>query len=108
LTRVVDGRDNRAPGQTPRSAEEVVLAVILRVLAPVTAILFTCSAVAALQEQRDTDPSLDLASFVNGERLTRQLPGLAAVIVRSDGAPRVYVSGERRIGKGARGRSAKS
>ena len=74
--------------------------MILRVLAPVTLILFTCSAVAALQEQRGTDPSLDLARFVNSERLAQQLPGLAAVIVRSDGPPRVYVSGERRIGKG--------
>ena len=87
-------------GQTPRCAEEDVLAVILRMLAPVTVILFTCSAVAALQEQRGTDPSLDLDRFVNGERLAQQLPGLAAVIVRSDGPPRVYVSGERRIGKG--------
>jgi D-alanyl-D-alanine carboxypeptidase len=77
-----------------------VLAVILRRLAPVTVILFICSAVAALQEQRGTDPSMDLATFVNGERLAQQLPGLAAVIVRSDGPPRVYVSGERRIGKG--------
>ena len=77
-----------------------VVAVILRVLAPMTVILFTCSAVAALQEQRATDPSTDLARFVNGERLAQQLPGLAAVIVRSDGPPRVYVSGERRIGKG--------
>ncbi|HYN06160.1 MAG TPA: serine hydrolase domain-containing protein [Vicinamibacterales bacterium] len=76
-----------------------MLAVILRMLAPVTVILFTCSAVAALQEQRGTDPSMDLARFVNGERLAQQLPGLAAVIVRSDGPPRVYVSGERRIGK---------
>ena len=74
--------------------------MILRRLAPVTVILFTCSAVAALQEQRGTDPSMDLATFVNGERLAQQLPGLAAVIVRSDGPPRVYVSGERRIGKG--------
>ena len=63
-------------------------------------ILFTCSAVAALQEQRGTDPSAGLDRFVNGERLAQQLPGLAAVIVRSDGPPRVYVSGERRIGKG--------
>ena len=29
-----------------------------RMLAPVAVILFTCSAVAALQEQRGTDPSL--------------------------------------------------
>ena len=62
--------------------------------------LFTCSAVAALQEPRGTDPATDLARFINGERLAQQLPGLAAVIVRSDGPPRVYVSGERRIGKG--------
>jgi CubicO group peptidase (beta-lactamase class C family) len=77
-----------------------VLAVILRLLAAVTVMLFTCSAVAALQEQRGTDPSPDLDRFVNGERLAQQLPGLAAVVVRSDGPPRVYVSGERRIGKG--------
>jgi CubicO group peptidase (beta-lactamase class C family) len=63
-------------------------------------ILFACSAVAALQQQRGTDPSTDLAAFLNGERQAQQLPGLAAVIVRSDGPPRVYVSGERRIGKG--------
>jgi CubicO group peptidase (beta-lactamase class C family) len=63
-------------------------------------ILFTWSAVAALQEQRDTDPSGGLDRFVDGERLAQQLPGLAAVIVRSDGPPQVYVSGERRIGKG--------
>ncbi len=77
-----------------------MLAVILRMLAPVTVILFTCSAGAGLQEQRGTDPSLNLDRFVDGERLSRRLPGLAAVIVRSDGPPRVYVSGERRIGKG--------
>ena len=74
--------------------------MILRRLAPVTVILFACSAVAALQEQRRTDPSVGLDIFVNGERLQQQLPGLAAVIVRSDGPPRIYVSGERRIGKG--------
>jgi CubicO group peptidase (beta-lactamase class C family) len=66
----------------------------------VTVILFACSAVAALQEQRGTDRSTDLARFVDTERIAQQLPGLAAVIVRSDGPPRVYVSGERRIGKG--------
>jgi D-alanyl-D-alanine carboxypeptidase len=74
--------------------------VTLRTLARVTVVLFTCSAVAALQEQRGPDPFLDLARFVDGERIAQQLPGLAAVIVRSDGPPRVYVSGERRIGKG--------
>ena len=74
--------------------------MILRTLVRVTVILFTCSAAAALQEQRGTDPSMDLARFVNDERLAQQLPGLAAVVVRSDGPPQVYVSGERRIGKG--------
>jgi CubicO group peptidase (beta-lactamase class C family) len=69
-------------------------------LAPVTLMLFICSAVAAPQEQRGTDASTDLAGYVNGERQAQQLPGLAAVIVRSDGAPQVLVSGERRIGKG--------
>jgi D-alanyl-D-alanine carboxypeptidase len=77
-----------------------VLSVILRMLRPVTVILFTCSAVAGLQEKRGTDPAMDLAGFLNGERLAQQLPGLTAVVVRSDGSPRVYVSGERRIGKG--------
>ena len=77
-----------------------MLAVILRVLASVTVMLFTCSAVGAVEKQRDTAPSLDLDKFVNAERLAQQLPGLAAVIVRTEGPPRVYVSGERRIGKG--------
>ena len=76
-----------------------VMFVLVRVLAPVTAILFTCSAVAALQQQR-AEPSADLQSFVNETRLTQRLPALAVVIVRSDGQPQVYVSGERRIGKG--------
>ncbi|HEX7780661.1 MAG TPA: serine hydrolase domain-containing protein [Vicinamibacterales bacterium] len=73
--------------------------MIRRLLAPLTAMLFTFSAVAALQEKRGADPSIDLDRFLNDERLTQRLPGLAAVIVRSDGPPRVYVSGERRIGK---------
>ena len=76
-----------------------MLAVILRLLAVVTVTLFTGGAAAALQGQRGADPS-DLANLVNGERLAQQLPGLAVVIVRGDGPPRVYVSGERRIGKG--------
>lgn len=75
-------------------------AVSVRILAPVTVILFTCGAVASQLEQRATGPATDLARFVHDERLAQQLPGLAAVIVRSEGPPRVYVSGERRIGKG--------
>ena len=79
---------------------ESVMFVLLRVLAPVTVILFTCSAVATLQEQRVAESSAGLQSFVNEVRVAQHLPGLAVVIVRSDGQPRVYVSGERRIGKG--------
>ena len=101
LTGVVGERDNpRSVADSALRPGRNVLAVILRMLAPVTVILFTCSGVAARQEQRATDPSGDLDKYVNGERLAQQLPGLAAVIVRSDGPPRVYVSGERRIGKG--------
>ena len=71
---------------------------LVRVLAPVTVMLFTCSVVAALQQPR-AEPAADLQSFVNEMRLAQRLPGLAVVIARSDGQPRVYVSGERRIGK---------
>jgi CubicO group peptidase (beta-lactamase class C family) len=41
-----------------------------------------------------------MGAFLNDERQSLQVPGLAAVIVRSDGLPRIFVSGERRIGKG--------
>ena len=75
------------------------MVVRVRVLAPLTVILLTCSAVAALQQQ-GVEPSGGLQSFVNEMRLTQRLPDLAVVVVRSDGPPRVYVSGERRIGKG--------
>lgn len=74
--------------------------VILRILAPVTVMLVACGAIAALREQPRAEFSLDLDTFVKSERLARQLPGLAVVVVRSDGAAQVYVSGERRIGKG--------
>jgi CubicO group peptidase (beta-lactamase class C family) len=73
--------------------------VMVRVLAPMAAILFACRAVVALQPQ-DAEPSRDLQGFVNEMRSTQRLPGLVVVVVRSDGQPRVYVSGERRIGKG--------
>jgi D-alanyl-D-alanine carboxypeptidase len=72
--------------------------VLLRVVAPATAILFTCTAVAALQ-QPVAQRSAGLESVVAEMRQAQRLPGLAIVIVRSDGQPRVYVSGERRIGK---------
>ena len=72
---------------------------IVRVLSPLTVILVTCGVVAALQQLR-TEPSAGLQSFVNEMRLTERLPGLAVVVARSNGQPMVYVSGERRIGKG--------
>lgn len=75
------------------------MVVRVRVLAPIAAILFACRAVAALQPH-DAEPLRDLQGFVNEMRATQRLPGLAVVVVRSDGQPRVYVSGERRIGKG--------
>lgn len=75
------------------------MAMRVRVVAPMAAILFACCAVAAPQPQ-DAAPSRDLQGFVNEMRSTQRLPGLAVVVVRSDGQPRVYVSGERRIGKG--------
>ena len=71
----------------------------VRILAPTTVILFACSAVGALPRQ-DAKPSGELQSFVNEARLTQRLPGLAVVVVRSEGQPLVYVGGERRIGKG--------
>lgn len=70
-----------------------------RVLACVTAVLVACTAVPTLQE-RSVDPGARLEAFVHAERRAHLLPGLAAVVVRSGGTPQVYVSGERRIGKG--------
>src|SRR5215218_7163964 len=78
---------------------ESVMVIRVRMLAPIAAILFACRAVAALQPQ-DAHNSWELQAFVNEMRSTQRLPGLAVVVVRSDGQPRVYVSGERRIGKG--------
>ena len=73
---------------------------MLRTFAPLALILLTGSAVAALQEVRGSEPSIEFASLIEAERVAQKLPGLAAVIVQSDGVPRVYVSGERRLGKG--------
>jgi CubicO group peptidase (beta-lactamase class C family) len=70
-----------------------------RVLACLTAVLVACAAVSASQE-RPLDPAAGLVEFVHAERSAHELPGLAAVVVRSDGTSRVYVSGERRVAKG--------
>lgn len=70
-----------------------------RVLACLTAVLAACAAAPTLQE-RPLDLAAELEAFIHAEQRAQQLPGLAAVVVRSDGTPRVYVSGERRIGKG--------
>jgi CubicO group peptidase (beta-lactamase class C family) len=75
------------------------MAELRRVLAHLLAILLAGAAGSALQK-RSLDPATGLDEFVHAERRAQQLPGLAAVVVRSDGTPRVFVSGERRIGKG--------
>ena len=72
---------------------------LYKVLAYQVAILLAGAAVSTLQE-RPLDPPLGVDEFIQAERHAHQLPALAAVVVRSDGTPRVYVSGERRIGKG--------
>lgn len=71
----------------------------VRHLAPIAAAVFACSAVVALPPQA-AGPSSELQSAVDATRASQRLPGLAVVVVRSDGQPRVCVSGERRIGKG--------
>ena len=75
------------------------MVVRLRGLVPIPLILYACSLAAGLQPQ-DAELSGELQGFVNDMRVTQRLPGLAVVVVRSGGQPRVYVSGERRIDKG--------
>jgi CubicO group peptidase (beta-lactamase class C family) len=75
------------------------MAELRSVLACVMAMLLAGAAASTLQE-RPLEPAVGIEEFVHAERRAHQLPGLAAVVVRSDGTPRVYVSGERRIGKG--------
>ena len=58
-----------------------------------------CIAVITLQAQSTSAPGA-VARLVEETRRAHNLPGLALVIVRSDGEPRVYVSGERRAGRG--------
>lgn len=75
------------------------MVVRVRVLASIAVILFACSAIAALQP-KGAESSEELQRLVDEMRLTQRAPALAVVVVRSDSPPRVYVSGERRIGKG--------
>jgi len=75
------------------------MADVRRLLACLMAFLVVWAGMATLQE-RSPNPAAGLEEFVHAERRAQQLPGLAAVVVRSDGTARVYVSGERRIGKG--------
>ena len=83
-----------------RQCRRMVHRWMLRLLAPVTVMAVDLRRRGRSAGAAWRDPAMDFAGFVNGERLAQQLPGLAAVVVRSDGPPRVYVSGERRIGKG--------
>jgi CubicO group peptidase (beta-lactamase class C family) len=43
-------------------------------------------------------PSRDAGAFLDSIRTELKLPGLAVIVVRSDGEPRIYVSGVRRWG----------
>ena len=61
--------------------------------------LISCAVIAG-QEPRPSAPSENLATLISEFRVAKQLPGLAVVVVRLDGQPQVYVSGERRIGRG--------
>jgi CubicO group peptidase (beta-lactamase class C family) len=70
-----------------------------RAITATMALLFVCSA-AARSNQRAPDASAGIESLLNEARQAQHLPGLAVVVVRSEGPPRVYVAGERRIGKG--------
>jgi CubicO group peptidase (beta-lactamase class C family) len=70
-----------------------------RVIVSLALLLLAGAAAPVLQERPPAAPD-KLQEFVHAERRAQQLPGLAAVVVRSDGSPQVYVSGERRIGKG--------
>ncbi len=71
----------------------------VRTFAAVLVALCAGGGIAALQ-QEPVPPRADLQRFVNDTRVAQRLPALAIVVVRSDGQPRVFVSGERRIGKG--------
>jgi CubicO group peptidase (beta-lactamase class C family) len=51
-------------------------------------------------QERGADLSLEIDTVLKRERAAQQVPALAVVVVRSDDLPRVYVSGERRLGKG--------
>lgn len=73
---------------------------VTRLVVFATVSLLTCSALVALQEPRPANSPATFQTIIHEARQARQLPGLAVVIARSDGQPQVYVSGERRIGKG--------
>jgi CubicO group peptidase (beta-lactamase class C family) len=68
----------------------------------VAAALAACASVAvtAPHAQSTAGGTDAIERLVHETRVAHRLPGLAVVVVRSDGEPRVYVSGERRIGRG--------
>ena len=73
---------------------------MIRLVVFATVSVFSCSALVALQEPRAEDSTATFETIIHEARQAQQLPGLAVVVARSDGQPRVYVSGERRVGKG--------
>lgn len=76
------------------------MSVSLRALAFTAVMLLSSGAVAGQQAQTTAAPPEDPGKVINEMRRAQHVPGVAVVVVRSDGQPRVYVSGERRIGKG--------
>ena len=84
-------------GATPSAAESIMVATA-RVLVLLTAI--SAVGVLAAPPRQDAEHVWTVQRFVDDMRTSQRLPGLAVVVVRSDGQPRVYVSGERRSGKG--------
>ncbi len=62
------------------------MVVRARMLAPMAAILFASRAIAAPHPQ-DAELSGDLQGFVDELRSMQHPPGLAVVVVRSDGQP---------------------
>jgi CubicO group peptidase (beta-lactamase class C family) len=62
------------------------------------AVLLLFAGVALTSQQASSTISLE--RLLDATRVEHRLPSLAMVTVRSDGQPQVYVSGERRVGRG--------
>lgn len=67
-----------------------------RLWLPITVMLLTAD-LAARYQPSSPDPSADIQRLAGELRRTYDLPGIAVITARSDGAPRIYVDGRRRI-----------